>query len=336
MIQDHETWPRCTENKIIDEKQPIKHVQLSVRVCVRACARVCAFVCVCACACVSKCIENARRIASTSENRKPQWKENYRTERSPFHQSSHFHPDKRKRARLSTKSTHITVCLFRDLNRDRSRLLWMTVGPKGKYSAKRRTCKRHSEENRSNFEITTTENGCCWLAYIAYYRTPGIITIELLVTCHQTSGPRIPLAHTQQKGKEKKEWKLKETKIKIKNKKKERKKVKIKINKWIKQKYMKFKPTVQISANTTQACLKAPVWAHKAAKHARSHQHLQPRITSAAEQAQTHDKRHPPSQHKSQAMKLHGSKRQARHDVTARVQFNSHYLTVRHCSASDC
>ena len=41
---------------------------------------------------------------------------------------------------------NVTVYLFRDLNRDRSRLLWMTVGPKSQYSAKRRTRKRQSSK----------------------------------------------------------------------------------------------------------------------------------------------------------------------------------------------
>ena len=99
--------------------------------------------------CASKRKESARRIASTtSENRKPHWKEKDRTERGRFFriQSHHCHPDQRKREWLSTNSPHATVYLFQDLNRDMSRLLWMTVGPKGRYSAKRRTCKRHSRK----------------------------------------------------------------------------------------------------------------------------------------------------------------------------------------------
>ena len=104
-------------------------------------------VCVCVCVCVSKwkreCQTNGKHHKRKSQ---AQWKEKYRTGRGPFRQSSHCHPDKRKRERLSTKSTHVTVYLFRDLNRDRSRLLWMTVGPKGQYSAKRRTRKRQSSK----------------------------------------------------------------------------------------------------------------------------------------------------------------------------------------------
>ena len=80
-------------------------------------------------------------MASTpSENRKRNEKKSTEKEEAHFvSRVTVMHPDKRKRERLSTKSTHVTVYLFRDLNRDRSRLLWMTVGPKGQYSAKRRT-----------------------------------------------------------------------------------------------------------------------------------------------------------------------------------------------------
>ena len=64
----------------------------------------------------------------------------------------------RENERRSTKSTHVKVYLFRDLNRDRSRLPWMTVGPKDRYRPKRRTCKRHSQK-RSNVEITSIDDG---------------------------------------------------------------------------------------------------------------------------------------------------------------------------------
>ena len=115
---------------------------LCVYVCVCVSVSVSVSVSVCVRACVSKwkreCQTNGKHYKRKSQ---AQWKEKYRTGRGPFRQSSHCHPDKRKRERLSTKSTHVTVYLFRDLNRDRSRLLWMTVGPKGQYSAKRRTCK---------------------------------------------------------------------------------------------------------------------------------------------------------------------------------------------------
>ena len=100
----------------------------------------------CVCVCQNEkreCQTNGKHYKRKSQ---AQWKEKYRTGRGPFRQSSHCHPDKRKRERLSTKSTHVTVYLFRDLNRDRSRLLWMTVGPKGQYSAKRRTRNRQSSK----------------------------------------------------------------------------------------------------------------------------------------------------------------------------------------------
>ena len=110
------------------------------------CICMCVCVCICVCVCVCVCVKMKRECQTNGKHDKrksqAQWKENYRTGRGPFRQSSHCHPDKRKRERLSTKSTHVTVYLFRDLDRDRSRLLWMTVGPKGQYSAKRRTCKR--------------------------------------------------------------------------------------------------------------------------------------------------------------------------------------------------
>ena len=68
------------------------------KLCVCVCVCVCVRVCVCACVRASKWKESARRMASmTSENHKPQWKENYRTGIGPFRQSSHCHPDKRKR-----------------------------------------------------------------------------------------------------------------------------------------------------------------------------------------------------------------------------------------------
>ena len=74
----------------------------------------------------------------TSENRKRNEKKS--TEQEEAHFVSRVTAIlTREKERLSTKFTHVTVYLFRDLNRDRSRLLWMTVGPKGRYSAKRRT-----------------------------------------------------------------------------------------------------------------------------------------------------------------------------------------------------
>ena len=84
--------------------------------------------------------------STTSENRKRNEKKSTEQEEAHFVSRVSCHPDRRKRERLSTKSTHVTVYLFRDLNRDRSRLLWMTVGPKGQYSAKRRTRKRQSSK----------------------------------------------------------------------------------------------------------------------------------------------------------------------------------------------
>ena len=126
--------------------------------CVFVCVRVCLRVCMCVCVCVKmkrECQTNGKHDKRKSQ---AQWKEKYRTGRGPFRQSSHCHPDKRKRERQSTNSTHVTVYLFRDLNRDRSRLLWMTVGPKGRYSAKRRTLK-DTQAKRPNVEITSIADG---------------------------------------------------------------------------------------------------------------------------------------------------------------------------------
>ena len=91
--------------------------------------------------------KSARRMASTtSENRKRSEKKSTEQEEAHFVSRVTVILTREKRERLSTKSTHVTVYLFRDLNRDRSRLLWMTVGPKGQYSAKRRTRKRQSSK----------------------------------------------------------------------------------------------------------------------------------------------------------------------------------------------
>ena len=102
------------------------------------------------CTCVRVC-QTEKRVPDEWQARQAKiasaMKRKVQNRKRPFRQSSHCHPDKRKRERLSTKSTHVTVYLFRDLNRDRSRLLWMTVGPKGRYSAKRRTRKRYSSKH---------------------------------------------------------------------------------------------------------------------------------------------------------------------------------------------
>ena len=185
-----------------------------VCVCVRARARVCVCVCECVCVCVCVCVcQNEKRECQTNgkhykRKSQAQWKEKYRTGRGPFRQSSHCHPDKRKRERLSTKSTHVRVYLFRDLNRGRSRLLWMTVGPKGQYSAKRRTCKRQSSKTfkRWSNPIAGGRLLSCVRRVLSYtwYRERHV---ELLVTYYQTFGTRT--AETKRK-KERKKSKLKE------------------------------------------------------------------------------------------------------------------------------
>ena len=79
---------------------------------------------------------------TTTENRKHNEKKSTEQEEAHFVSRVTVILTREKRERLSTKSTQVTIYLFQDLNRDRSRLLWMTVGSKGQYSAKRRTCKR--------------------------------------------------------------------------------------------------------------------------------------------------------------------------------------------------
>ena len=156
---------------------------------------VCVYVCVRACVCVCQnekreCQTNGKHYKRKSQ---AQWKEKYRTGRGPFRQSSHCHPDKRKRERLSTKSTHVTVYLFRDLNRDRSRLLWMTVGPKGQYSAKRRTRNRQSSKTFKRWSnlhrwqplaVLRMSGVIVHLAPGASRRALGLCTIKLLAHAH--------------------------------------------------------------------------------------------------------------------------------------------------------
>ena len=184
-----------------------------------------------------ECQTNGKHSKRKSQT---QWKEKYRKGRGPFRQSSHCHPDKRKRERLSTKSTHVTVYLFRDLNRDRSRLLWMTVGPKGQYSAKRRTRNRQSSKTFKRWSNLHRRRP------LAVLRTSGVIVhlapgrerhVELLVMYDQTFGTRTLLAHAQQRRKEKR---TKKKKKKKKSKLKEGRKI-------IREK--KCDPTVQISVS---------------------------------------------------------------------------------------
>ena len=72
---------------------------------------------------VSKRNESARWMArKTSDNCMPQEKNITEQEGALFYQSSHCHPDKRKREKRSPRPTHVPDYLFRDLNRDWSRL----------------------------------------------------------------------------------------------------------------------------------------------------------------------------------------------------------------------
>ena len=157
-----------------------------------------------------ECKTNGKHYKRKSQ---AQWKEKYRTGRGPFCQSSHCHPDKRKRERLSTKSTHVTVYLFRDLNRDRSRLLWMTVGPKGQYSAKRRTCKRQSSKTFKRWSNLHRRRPLAVLRTLGVivHLAPGASRRALGYVYYQTFGTRTLLAHAQRRRKEReKKSKLKE------------------------------------------------------------------------------------------------------------------------------
>ena len=121
--------------------------------------------------CVKMKKESARRMASTtSENRKRNEKKSTEQEEAHFlSRVTVILTREKERERLSTKSTHVTVYLFRDLNRDRSRLLWMTVGPKGQYSAKRRTRNRQSSKTFKRWSNLHRRR------LLAVLRTSGVI-----------------------------------------------------------------------------------------------------------------------------------------------------------------
>ena len=149
-------------------------------VCVCVCVCVCVYVCVCVHACVRACVcvlskwkESGRRMASTtSENHKRNEKKSTEQERAHF-VSRVTVILTREIERPSTKSTHVTVYLFRDLNRDRSRLLWTTVGPKGRYSAKRRRCKRHSSKTLKRWNNLHRRRPLAVLRTLGVSGTPG-------------------------------------------------------------------------------------------------------------------------------------------------------------------
>ena len=185
--------------------------------------------------CVSKwkreCQTNGKHYKRKSQ---AQWKEKYRTGRGPFRQSSHCHPEKRKRERLSTKSTHVAVFLFRDLNRDRSRLLWMTVGPKGQYSAKRRTRKRQLSKTFKRWSNLHRRRP------LAVLRTSGVIVhLAPGASCRTLGYVRSNFWHTHTLGTRTAETKRKRKKIKAQRKKEEKIIIREK----------KCDPTVQVSVS---------------------------------------------------------------------------------------
>ena len=179
-------------------------------------------VCVCVCVKMKKRGPDEWQALQAKITSAIKRKVQYRTGRGPFRQSSHCHPDKRKRERLSTKSTHVTVYLFRDLNWDRSRLLWMTVGPKGQYSAKRRTRKRQSSKTFKRWSNLHRRRP------LAVLRTSGVIvhlapgaSRRALGYVRSNFGTRTLLAHAQRRRKKKKNQSSKKEgrKIKIREKK---------------------------------------------------------------------------------------------------------------------
>ena len=163
----------------------------------------------------------------------------------------------------------------------------MTVGPKGRYSAKRRTCKRHLSKMLK-----------CWNNLhrrrpLADLRTPGVIVHLAPRTSRQTRGTRTLLARAQQRGKEKR--------------KRERRKKR------------KGEPTVQVSVSMRHARTKAPARTrssrtrnepHNNYEHA-SHLHLnKPRLTKSG----IHPHSLSPRQRNYTARR-----RQAHYDITATV-----------------
>ena len=128
------------------------------------------FLFMCVCVCVKNENESARRMASTtSENRK------HNEKKSTEQEEAHFF-------------SRVTVILTREkerdylLNRDRSRLLWMTVGPKGQYSAKRRTCKRQSSKTFKRWSNLHRRRP------LAVLRTSGVIVHLALGAPHRALG----------------------------------------------------------------------------------------------------------------------------------------------------
>ena len=60
---------------------------------------------------------------TSSKQQQAQCKENYNKSKRPVSSVDHCHPYRRKREEKQfTKPTHVAVYLFRDLDRDRSRL----------------------------------------------------------------------------------------------------------------------------------------------------------------------------------------------------------------------
>ena len=164
------------------------------------------------CVCVSKWKESARPMASTtSKNRKPNEKKS--TEQEEAHFVSRVTVTlTREKERLSTKSTHVTVYLFWDLNRDRSRLPRVTVGPKGRYSAKRRTCKRHPSKTLKHWNNLHRRWPLAGLrTWVLSYTWHRERRVELLVMYNQTFGTHTLGTRTaERKRKERTKWKLSE------------------------------------------------------------------------------------------------------------------------------
>ena len=139
-------------------------VRACVCVCVCVCvcmhAHMCVCVCVCVCVTVCLCVKMKRECQTNGKDdkRKSQaaMKEKFRQGRGPFRQSSHCHPDKRKRERLSARSTHVTdylsvrVCVCVTMKKSARRMA-STTSDTGDTSSKQQQaqCKENYNKRKS-------------------------------------------------------------------------------------------------------------------------------------------------------------------------------------------
>ena len=183
-------------------------------------------VCVCVCVCVSKwkreCQTNGKHDKRKSQ---AQWKEKYRIGRGPFRQSSHCHPDKRKRERDYLLNLHMSqsTCFGTWIETGVDFYGWQWV-PRASTVQKREHVK-DNRAKRSNVEVTSIIGvggrllSC--VRRVLSYTWHRERHVELLVMYDQTFGTRTLLAHAQRRRKEKeKKKKKKKSKLKERRKKK--------------------------------------------------------------------------------------------------------------------